>query len=168
MAETGQVLGTIDLIWGVLAMAKEQLDSIEREPLLARKNEEPARILAWSSLIFAVLQSLCTALVAMSGVRTLIGASALALSSTNVLLRLHQPSIRVPMLLLSTVGALVDLGVLWQVRRLRKRGASKWRQVPVSSARLRMERLQLLLSALALCLVVAELTAHKHLHGVFF
>ena len=72
------------------------------------------------------------------------------------------------MLLLAIFGALVDLGVLWQVRRLRDRPASKWRQAPVSAGKLRAERLQLILSLVALSLVVVELAAHKHLHGVFF
>ena len=148
-------------------MTEELPTAIAQEPLLVRAEDGPARILAWSSLFFAALQSLCTALVALSGVRTLIGAGALALSSTNILLRLHQPSIRVPMLLLSTAAALVDLGVLWQVRRLRRRPASKWRQVPVSSGKLQMERLQFILSVVALTLVIAEFAAHKHLHGAF-
>ena len=72
------------------------------------------------------------------------------------------------MLLLSVLGALVDLGVLWQVRRLRRRGASKWRQQPVAAGKLRMERVQFVLSLAALALVAAELAAHKYLHGVFF
>lgn len=130
--------------------------------------EERSRLIVWSSFIFALLQSLCTALIALSGVRTLIGASALALSSTSVLARFHQPAIRLPMLLLAVIGALVDLGVLWQIRRLRRRPSSQWRQRPVSASRRRIESAQLILSLSTLLLVVTEMTAHYHLHGTFF
>ncbi len=145
----------------------EKLAPQEEAAQQVERIEKRSRILVWSSLVFALLQSICTALVALSGVRTLIGAAALTLSSTNVLLRFHQSPIRLPMLVLSVIGALIDLGVLWQVRRLRSRPSSQWRQKPVSPGRRRAETAQLILSVLTLLLVGAEMIAHKHLHGVF-
>ena len=129
------------------------------------KLEERSAIVLWSSFAFAVLQSVCTALLAASGFRTLIGASALALSSTSLLVRFHQSAIRDPMLVLATLGALLDLVILWQVRRLRKRPASRWRLAPPGPGKLRMERIQFAFSVVTLALVGIELIGHHYLHG---
>ena len=49
------------------------------EPGLAPEVRSAAtKLLTWSSLIIAVLQSLCTAVLAVSGIRVLIGLTALA------------------------------------------------------------------------------------------
>ena len=137
----------------------------ETDAPVVEKLEERSAIVVWSSFGFVVLQSVCTALIAASGFRTLIGAGALALSSTNLLVRFHQSEIRDPMLLLATLGAVLDLIILWQVRRLRKRPASRWRQMPPSPRKLRMERIQFAFSIVTLVLVCVELLAHQHLHG---
>ncbi|GAC1423000.1 MAG: hypothetical protein NVS9B15_13760 [Acidobacteriaceae bacterium] len=71
------------------------------------------------------------------------------------------------MLLLSLVAAGINLVVLWQVRRLRRRPASQWRMVPLSAHKRRMEHLQVALSILTILLVVAESLGHKHFHGVY-
>ena len=139
----------------------------DAEPSAVEKLEDRSAMVVWSSFVFVVLQSVCTALLAASGFRTLIGAGALALSSTSLLVRFHQSEIRDPMLLLATLGALLDLVILWQVRRLRKRPSSRWRQVPSSAKKLRMERIQFAFSVFTLVLVCVEVIAHEHLHGTF-
>jgi hypothetical protein len=125
-------------------------------------------ILPGSSFVFAVLQSLCTAVIALSGVRVLIGVSALASAAVGIHLaaRLHVDRIRIPMMLLALVGALINLYVIRRIRRLRNRPASQWRRQPVSSAKLRSERLQILLAAATLVLLVVEEVGHLYLHHV--
>lgn len=118
--------------------------------------------IGWSSLLFAVLQSVCTFFAATAGLRLLIGVGSLALSAeaTALLARLHANWIRIPMVSLALAGALLNLAVILHMRRLRSRPASQWRQTAVPPNRLRMERLQLLLSVATLVLITLEECFH--------
>jgi cytochrome bd-type quinol oxidase subunit 2 len=118
--------------------------------------------IGWSSLFLAVVQSVCSAFVALSGVRLLIGAAAFgsALGLLKIADKLHFDAIRIPMMILALLGSLFNLLAFWQVRRLRGRSASTWRQKPVSSKKLNSERLQLMLSVLTLVLLAFEYYFH--------
>ena len=118
--------------------------------------------IGWSSLFFAVVQSVCSAFVALSGVRLLIGAAAFgsALGLLRIADKLHFNAIRLPMMLLALLGSLINLVAIWQVRRLRGRPSSAWRQKTLSSKKLNAERLQLALSVLTLALLVFEYYFH--------
>jgi len=74
-------------------------------------------------------------------------------------------AIRIPMMLIAFVAAIVNLIALWQVRRLRHRSSSAWRQQPLTPAKKRSETLQLVLSVLTIALLVAEWAAHFKLKG---
>lgn len=118
--------------------------------------------IAWSSLAFSVLQSVCTFFAALGGLRLAIGAGALA-AATQAGIRwdhFHRNWIRIPMVGFALGGALLNLVVLWQIRRLRNRPAAQWRQQPVSASKLRMERVQLVLSWLTLVLIAVEEVTH--------
>jgi hypothetical protein len=121
------------------------------------------KFINWSALFFAVLQSVCSAFIALNGVRLLIGIGAFAAASGALKLaeRMHIDAIRIPMMLLALVGSVLNLVVLWQVWRLRKRSASAWRQQPVSRRKKTSEFLQLTLSVLTLALLAAEFIAHR-------
>lgn len=127
-------------------------------------SQAPARSrwIGWSSFLFAVIQSACSAFVALSGVRILIGAAAFgsALGLLNIADKLHFKAIRVPMMLLALIGSLFNLVAIWNVRRLRSRSASAWRQKSLSSKKRNSERLQLALSVLTLMLLVLEYYFH--------
>lgn len=123
----------------------------------------------WSSLFLAVVQSVCAAFAALSGLRLLIGAAAVA-SAAGVLgfvdRHFHIDAIRIPMVLLALVGAVFSLAAVWQVRRLRARPASAWRQKTISAGKLNSERLQLALSLLTLLLLAVEEWYHvKFMRG---
>ena len=126
-----------------------------------------SKLINWSAFFFAALQSVCSALLALNGVRLLIGVGAFAAASGVVKLadRVHIAPIRIPMMVLALGGAVLNLVVLWQVWRLRRRPASTWRQQPVSKKKIRSEWLQFTLSVLTLCLLVAEFFAHRFLFG---
>jgi len=126
------------------------------------------RWLNWPSLFLAFLQSVCSVFIALQGVRLLMGIGAVVLASGawHLAEELHVDAIRVPMMLIALVGALLNLLALWQVRRLRRRSASAWRQQPLSTAKRRPEALQLALSVLTLVLLFAEEIAHFKLKGV--
>jgi hypothetical protein len=116
------------------------------------------RAVAWSSFIFALLQSVCTFFAAVDGLRLIIGIGSLAIAAEfgAVLDKLHTNWIRVPMLVLALSGAILNLIVLAQVRYLRNRPASQWRRQALSPGKIRMERLQLVLSIATLILIAIE------------
>jgi hypothetical protein len=123
------------------------------------------KLINWSALLFAVLQSVCSAFIALNGVRLLIGIGAFAAASGALKLadRLHINAIRIPMMLLALIGSLLNLVVLWQVWRLRRRSASAWRQQPVSRKKKASEFFQLILSVVTLALLATEFLAHRYL-----
>jgi hypothetical protein len=123
------------------------------------------KLINWSALLFAVLQSVCSAFIALNGVRLLIGIGAFAAASSALKLadRMHIDAIRIPMMLLALFGSLLNLIVLWQIWRLRKRPASAWRQQPVSRQKKISEFLQLTLSVITLALLATEFLAHRYL-----
>lgn len=118
--------------------------------------------IAFTSLAFAVLQSICTFFAAMNGLRVGIGIGSLVLASSTAALidRFHADWLRVPMIVLAVVGSVMNLVVLWQIRRLRKLPAAQWRQTPQKLGKLRSERMQLVLSIVTLILVALEERQH--------
>jgi hypothetical protein len=121
-------------------------------------------VIGWSSLLFAVLQSVCSFFVALDGLRLLIGVGALAsvVSAGQQWDRLHADWVRVPMIVLSLAGALLNLTVLLHVRHLRSRPSSQWRLRPLTPRKLRAERVQLALSVVTLVLIAVEEISHWH------
>jgi hypothetical protein len=125
------------------------------------------KLINWSAFLFALLQSVCSAFIALNGVRLLIGVGAFAAASGALKLadRMHIDAIRIPMMLLALAGSLLNLVVLWQVWRLRRRPASAWRQTPIPKQKRASEWLQFTLSVLTLLLVAVEFVAHRFLHA---
>lgn len=129
------------------------------------KSRKGLEMVAGASVVLVVLQSLCTAVVTLNGVRVLIGLSALAASSIAApLLEFHQDAIRIPMLILAVAGSLVNLAVLAWIWHLRSRPEAKWRQKEIDPGQRRSERLQVAMALLTLALVGVELWAHGVVH----
>jgi MFS family permease len=122
----------------------------------------------WSSIVFAILQSACTAVIAISGLRVAIGLSALAAAAgIHAPARgFHQDAIRIPMMLLAFIGAIINLYVIGKLRRLRNKPAAQWRMQPVSKKKLNSERFQIVLAILTLLLLAAEWITHPMIHRV--
>jgi heme/copper-type cytochrome/quinol oxidase subunit 2 len=118
--------------------------------------------LGWSSLFLAVIQSVCTIFVALSGLRLLLGAAAFAsaIGVMQVVDKIHIDAIRIPMVMFALIGAVFNLVALWQVRRLRSREASAWRQKKVPKSKFASEGVQLALSILTLILLAVESFYH--------
>lgn len=128
---------------------------------------KPRVWIGWSSFLFALLQSVCSFFASVNGLRLAIGVGALALSGgARVAVGwLHSDAVRVPMILLALLGTLLNLVVLWQIRRLRARPSAQWRQAAVSPRKLRMERLQFVLSMVTLVLITVEEYWHFRWHN---
>ncbi|HUD55653.1 MAG TPA: hypothetical protein VMR02_10520 [Terracidiphilus sp.] len=119
-----------------------------------------------ASLIVAMAQSLCTAVLTISGIRVAIGLSALAAASGIYAPAkgFHQDAIRIPMLILATVGAIVNLAVLAWIRHLRSRPSAQWRRRELTSKEKRNEKLQIAMAILTLILVGLETWTHPMVH----
>jgi hypothetical protein len=122
---------------------------------------------ALASFFFILLQSACTAVMAISGVRVVIGLTALAAAAG-----LHRPAsgfhadaIRIPMMAIALIGSLVNLYVIRRIRSLRSRPSSQWRTIPVTAKQKRTEAFQIVLAVVTLALVVAEWITHRIIHN---
>jgi hypothetical protein len=122
-----------------------------------------------TSLLFIVLQSACSAVIAISGVRVAIGLSALAEATFGIHAPahgFHRDAIRIPMMIAATAGSLVNLYVVWRIRRLRARPASQWRVQAATPRQRRSEVFQIVLALVTLVLVAAEWITHPMVHRV--
>jgi len=124
------------------------------------------RVLNRGSFLFALLQSLCTAVLTISGIRVAIGLTALAAASGIYAPATgwHRDAIRIPMLVAASVGALVNLAVLFWIWHLRARPSGQWRRRELSKKEKRSERFQVALAILTLVLVGLETWTHPMVH----
>jgi hypothetical protein len=122
-----------------------------------------------TSLMFIVLQSACTAVIAVSGIRVAIGLSALGAATFGIHAPahgFHRDAIRIPMMIAASAGSLINLYVILRIRTLRARPSSQWRVQPVSPKQRRSELFQIGLSIVSLALVAAEWVTHPMVHRV--
>jgi hypothetical protein len=147
-------------------VSEENLDHKEVPPDSADSLLSRLKLLSWSGIVFAILQSACTAVIAISGIRVAIGLGALAAAAGihAPAKGFHQDAIRIPMMLLALFGSLINLFVIWKIRHLRNKPASQWRQQPLRRSKLNSERLQIALSILTLILLTAEWITHPMIH----
>lgn len=134
-----------------------------------KRQREGSWLIGLTSFLFILLQSACTAVMAISGLRLLIGLSSLAAASSipTFIFFIHTDRMRLPMMAVAVLGSVLNLYVVWRIRSLRAQPASQWRAQPVTAKQHRSETIQIVLSTLTLFLVVAEILAHHVLHGSF-
>ena len=108
--------------------------------------------------MFIVLQSACTAVIAISAIRVAIGLSALGAATVGIHAPahgFHRDAIRIPMMIAALAGSLINLYVIWRIRSLRARPSSQWRAQAVSARQRRSEVFQVVLSVVTLILLAA-------------
>ncbi len=116
-------------------------------------------------MTMALLQSFCTAVLTINGLRLGIGLAALAAGGIAApILSFHRDAIRVPMTVLAVAGAVINLLVLAWIRHLRNRPEAQWRRREPTAKQRRSERLQVVVSIVTLLLVAVELWAHPIVH----
>jgi hypothetical protein len=158
------------------ARLKRRIDVATERAVVASRRSEISELssdrgirhwaIGLTSLFFIVLQSACAIIMALSGVRLVIGLGALAAVAAGAkgpAIGLHQDAIRIPMMVLAVLGAGINLYMIWRIRSLRKRPSSQWRQPSVSSRRLWGERVQITLAVVTLILVMAEFVSHHYI-----
>jgi hypothetical protein len=142
----------------------------ERTGVPARTRQgQGSWLIGLTSFLFILLQSACTAVMAISGVRLLIGLGSLAAASfvPGFIVSIHTDKIRIPMMAIAVLGSVLNFYVVWRIRSLRTRPASQWRVQPVTAKQRRSETIQIVLSILTLLLVAAEMVTHHVLRGSF-
>jgi len=122
--------------------------------------------LASGTLFVAGIEAVCLFFVSASGVAVLVGGSAVVLAQG--LLFFHQAAIRLPILAIATLGALLNLGLLWNQHRLRTAPSAQWRMQPLSSKERRRIVFVAAVSVLTLLIVATELYLHHKFHGSSF
>lgn len=124
------------------------------------------RTLSFTSLLVALAQSICTAVLTISGIRVVIGLSALAAASGIYApaTGFHRDAIRIPMLILATLGAVANLAILAWIRHLRDRPSAQWRRREPAAEEKRSEKLQIAMAILTLVLVGLETWTHPMVH----
>jgi hypothetical protein len=156
------VLGT--LIFSVTsARVKRQI------PVATEQVEIASLRSGLTSLFFIVLQSACTVVMALSGVRLIIGLGALAAvaaGAQGTATGFHQDAIRIPMMAFAVVGSCINLYMIWRIRTLRNRPSAQWRQQLITRRRLWGERVQITLAVVSLFLILAEFLSHHYIFGL--
>jgi hypothetical protein len=145
------------------------LETSSSQKSAARSLSRPPLLVSITSLLFIVLQSACTAVIAISGVRVAIGLSALAEATFGIHAPahgFHRDAIRIPMMIAASLGSLINLYVIWRIRTLRARPASQWRVQAVNPKQRRSELFQIVLAMITLALVAAEWISHPVVHRV--
>lgn len=121
--------------------------------------------LTGASLAAALLQNVCTGVLIVRSARLAVFASTGNIASA--IRWFHQDTIRIPMLLLASIGAIADLVVLSWIKRLRSEPAPHLRLGKQSAAERRSQRLQCVLAVATLVLVAAETGSHAAIvHGI--
>jgi hypothetical protein len=144
---------------------------VEQEMQVTGSGADTATGRSWvigvTSILFILLQSACAAVMAISGLRFLIGISSLAFAASGAkfLSSIHGSAVRIPMEFLAVAGSAINLYVIWRIRSLRARPASQWRLEGAPSEKKRTESIQIALAVLTLLLVVVEWIIHIVLHG---
>jgi fumarate reductase subunit C len=126
--------------------------------------EKTRGFLALSSFLFVLLQSVCTFFTALDGLRLIVGVGALtSITQAGIVWdHFHSNWIRIPMVAFALAGSLLNLAILRRIRRLRNRPASQWRQKPLTPRKIRMERIQIILSWATLAFIAVEELTHFH------
>ena len=129
-------------------------------------NLKRLRTVGWGSVLLALLQSLCTAVLTISGIRVAIGLSALAAASGIYAPAKgwHQDAIRIPVLIVATLGAILNLAVIAWMRYLRNQPSAQWRRRERAAKEKRSEKLQIFLAVVTLLLVGLETWTHPMVH----
>lgn len=124
-----------------------------------------AVLISGASLALAAVQAICAAVVALSGVRVLLGmTSMIAAVAAGPANGFHRNALRLPMLWAAGLLAAMNLLLLWNAERLRRNPAAAWRVQPLTPGQRRGRRFQVAASVATLLLIFAESVTHSWFH----
>jgi hypothetical protein len=96
----------------------------------------------------------------------LLGGASISLSQGAVLF--HSAAIRLPLVSLATLGALLNLWLLFKAWRLRRAPSARWRRKPLDQKERQRIVIVGTLSIITLLVVAKEFFLHHRLHGSSF
>lgn len=148
-----------------------RLGTAERDsaPPLSRhvlSGERPARrSVSLGAVLFALLGAPCAAISLVGPLAIILGVgSVFAAFSGQMLAVLDTGPIRMPLLVLATLGAAANLYSVWHGHRLRHAAADDHRYVALTRSEQRRASTVILMAGLTLAVVIFELAAHAYLH----
>jgi len=122
--------------------------------------------LGFGSLAVAAIEAVCLFFVTANGLVLLLGGASISLAQGAVLF--HSAAIRLPLLSLATLGAMLNLWLLFNAWRLRRAPSAQWRRRPIDQKERRRMIIVGTLSIITLLVVATELFLHHRLHGSSF
>jgi hypothetical protein len=123
-------------------------------------------LLGAGSLTLAAIEAICLFFVSANGLILLLGGLSAGVAQSVVFF--HSAPVRLPLLALATIGALLNLWLLFNAWRLRSAPSAQWRRKPLLPAERRRIVIVAVLSVVTLTLVGTELYLHHKYHGSAF
>jgi hypothetical protein len=122
--------------------------------------------LGFGSLTLATIEALCLFFVTANGLALLLGGASITVARGAILF--HSAAIRLPLLSLATLGALLNLWLLFNAWRLRRAPSARWRRKALDQKERRRIAIVGALSIITLLVVATELYLHHRFHGSSF
>jgi hypothetical protein len=144
-------------------LADSDLPGVESR---AGKPNKKQVFLGLGLLAVAAIEAVCLFFVTANGLVLLLGGASISLAQGAVLF--HSAAIRLPLLSFATLGALLNLWLLFNARRLRRASSARWRRRPLDQKERRRFVIVGTLSIITLLVVATELFLHHRLHGSSF
>ncbi|MBZ5509032.1 MAG: hypothetical protein LAO78_26530 [Acidobacteriia bacterium] len=117
----------------------------------------------WGAFFMAVIEAVCVFYVSAGKLGLIVASTSLAASGWATFL--HRDVFRIPVLAMASIGAVLNLFLLWRAHALRNAPAAAWRRRPLSRReRWRTGRV-IALSLATLTITTAEVWIHHVLHG---
>lgn len=136
------------------------------QPVEPRRIRLPWLTITWADLFLILLETGCFIIVLIHqvavplGVITLAAASKIQAQASPI----HENPVRLPLLLVATVGAIFNLYVVWNGQRLRRRPEAQWRIKPLRWWQKLKIGWVVVVSVLTLIMVAGELIAHPYVY----
>jgi hypothetical protein len=128
------------------------------------EGSSPKRALGFGapSLVGGLIQGACAILMATNAGKALLGIATATVAAKSSFI--HSDPVRIPLMILSALGASFVLYVLWNGWRLRTTAPS-WRRQPLTKQERWSTAFALTCSLLTWALVIGEYFAHPIIHG---
>ena len=141
---------------------------VEAATLRNDTNERHARKRALQigtpSLVGGLIQGACALLMVSNAGKALLGISTTAVAAKSSFI--HSDPVRIPLMIVSALGATLVLYVLWNGWRLRNSSAASWRRQPLTRRERWSIGFALTCSLLTWALVIGEYFAHPIVHHI--
>jgi hypothetical protein len=118
--------------------------------------------LSLASIATSLIQGICLFAVGINSAKVLLGVTSVAASGGAAWI--HSDPVRFTLRYVSAFLATATLWVIWNGWRLRNRGASRWRRVPLTARERWTIAFGLFSSFLSWVLILAEVFAHQKMH----